>query len=201
MNTWIFEGVHLTCIEFMRTLIESTRILTYFVRCSSNMKLFIYLNLISYNFQIEFEPSSKTLTQKQVIWLLLFFFLLFKCMFSHACGIMFPVWSGGVQAFPKGSPLTLDVSKVIANLQEQGKIESIKDKWFKKDAGCKRDPATTSISFNSLWGLFLLVGVSSAFALLVHAAMFFYQNRHLLILPDPNASLWQKLCKIVTFTL
>lgn len=41
MNTWIFEGVYLTCIEFMRILIESTRILTYFVRCSSNMKLFI----------------------------------------------------------------------------------------------------------------------------------------------------------------
>ncbi|KAM1079449.1 hypothetical protein ACFX2B_014006 [Malus domestica] len=114
---------------------------------------------------------------------------------------LFNADSGFAFAFPKGSPLTLDVSRVITNLQEQGKIGSIKDKWFKKDAGCKRDPATTSISFNSLWGLFLLVGVSSAFALLVHAAMFFYHNRHLLILPDPNASLWQKLCKIVTFTL
>ncbi|TQD78896.1 hypothetical protein C1H46_035554 [Malus baccata] len=114
---------------------------------------------------------------------------------------LFNADSGFAFAFPKGSPLTLDVSRVITNLQEQGKIQSIKDKWFKKDAGCKRDPATTSISFNSLWGLFLLVGVSSAFALLVHAAMFFYHNRHLLILPDPNASLWQKLCKIVTFTL
>ncbi|CAN6719290.1 unnamed protein product [Malus baccata var. baccata] len=52
---------------------------------------------------------------------------------------LFNADSGFAFAFPKGSPLTLDVSRVITNLQEQGKIQSIKDKWFKKDAETMQD--------------------------------------------------------------
>ncbi|XP_050381657.1 LOW QUALITY PROTEIN: glutamate receptor 2.8-like [Argentina anserina] len=94
--------------------------------------------------------------------------------------------SGFAFAFPKCSPLTLDVSRLISNLQEGEKMKAIMDKWFKKQARCT-DPYNTGTSYTSpislggLWGLFLIAEASSGLALLVHAAILLYKNRHILI--------------------
>jgi polar amino acid transport system substrate-binding protein len=34
-------------------------------------------------------------------------------------------------AFPKGSDLTDDVNKVLKDMEENGKLQELKDKWLK----------------------------------------------------------------------
>ncbi|KAL6133901.1 hypothetical protein ACLB2K_066134 [Fragaria x ananassa] len=109
--------------------------------------------------------------------------------------------SGFAFAFPKNSRLTLDVSRLISNLQEGDKMKALMDKWFKIQTRCT-DPNNIGTSYSSplsldgLWGLFLIVGASSALALLIHAALFFYQNWHFLIRSEPELSLWRKICLV-----
>lgn len=79
-------------------------------------------------------------------------------------------------------------------------MKAIMDKWFKKQARCTDlnmgSTYSSPLSLGSLWGLFLIVGVSSALALFIHAAMLFYQNWHILIRSDPELSVWRKICLI-----
>lgn len=101
--------------------------------------------------------------------------------------------------FRKGSSLTRDVSTAITRLHEGAEMQKIEDKWFKKKASCS-NPSTTTTSSNSLtlsldsfWGLFIVAGVASSVALLISAAMFFHEHRHILTSFDPETSFW---CRI-----
>ncbi|XP_010521868.1 PREDICTED: glutamate receptor 2.7-like isoform X1 [Tarenaya hassleriana] len=83
--------------------------------------------------------------------------------------------------FPKGSPLTDDVSRAILKVTESEEMRQIESKWFKKESNCT-DP-NTSLSSNrlglgSFWGLFLIAGVASFYALTVFAVMFLYEHKH-----------------------
>lgn len=107
-----------------------------------------------------------------------------------------------MQVFPKGSPLTRELSRVISNVQGQvgSKLDSIEHKWF--DASClepnssSTDSSNTSptLSLDSFRGLFLVAGLASSSALLIFVAMFLYQHGHLLIRSNPNLSFWSRIC-------
>ncbi|XP_024199330.1 glutamate receptor 2.8 isoform X1 [Rosa chinensis] len=99
--------------------------------------------------------------------------------------------------FPKGSPLIPDVSQAILNLTEGEKIMNIEDEWMKKENNCK-DPSTekfysNSLGLESFWGLFLIAGVASVFALLIFATSFLHKHKQVLMSSDSRASKWKRI--------
>ncbi|XP_057458927.1 glutamate receptor 2.9-like [Lotus japonicus] len=98
--------------------------------------------------------------------------------------------------FPKGSPLVADISRAILNVTQGDKMKTIENAWFKKSTCLD---STTDISsvyslgLESFWGLFLVVGIASLFALLIFAVTFLYQHRHIWLHYDPSTSIWRRI--------
>lgn len=81
--------------------------------------------------------------------------------------------SGWGFAFPRDSPLAIDISTAILNLSENGDLQKIHDKWLNKGVcGSKRSQSDSNkLQLNSFWGLFLICGVACFLALLVYFCM------------------------------
>lgn len=83
-------------------------------------------------------------------------------------------------------------------------MKDIERIWFEKEASCA-DPnslvSSSSLSLDSFWGLFLIAGVASAFALLIFAAMFLHAERQEILQQlrrlVPGASLWTRICVVL----
>ncbi|KAL6289622.1 hypothetical protein ACE6H2_007132 [Prunus campanulata] len=72
--------------------------------------------------------------------------------------------------FPKGSKLAQDMSRQIEILREEGKLLEMEEAWFHSKSNLLFDDKTSdpsALNFHSFRGLFLVSGVSSAFALLL----------------------------------
>ncbi|KAM7477589.1 hypothetical protein LguiA_025802 [Lonicera macranthoides] len=86
--------------------------------------------------------------------------------------------------FPKGSPLVPDISRAILHVTEGEKMEKIEKAWFGKQANCP-DPSTSmqsnNLGINSFWGLFVIVGVATSFALIIFTFMLVYENKNILM--------------------
>lgn len=77
--------------------------------------------------------------------------------------------SGWGFAFPRDSPLAVDLSTAILTLSENGDLQRIHDKWLTR-AGCSSQDTTIDanrLSLGSFWGLFLICGLACFLALLV----------------------------------
>uniref|UniRef100_A0A1D1Z2R1 Glutamate receptor n=1 Tax=Anthurium amnicola TaxID=1678845 RepID=A0A1D1Z2R1_9ARAE len=77
--------------------------------------------------------------------------------------------SGWGFAFPRDSPLAVDLSTAILTLSENGDLQRIHDKWL-THAGCiMADDAIDSnrLSLKSFWGLFLICGIACSIALFI----------------------------------
>ncbi|KAK2986066.1 hypothetical protein RJ640_011507 [Escallonia rubra] len=87
--------------------------------------------------------------------------------------------------FPKGSPLVPDVSTALLNLTEGDKMLQIQKTWFGEKINCPDDAgaslASSSLSLNSFWGLFLIVGVASSIALIIFTSTLAFEHRHRLM--------------------
>ncbi|KAK9948231.1 hypothetical protein M0R45_003817 [Rubus argutus] len=73
-------------------------------------------------------------------------------------------------AFPRDSPLAIDMSTAILKLSENGNLQKIHDKWLMKSA-CSAEGAKQAVDrlqIKSFWGLFLLSGIACFLALLLH---------------------------------
>ncbi|KAM6559419.1 hypothetical protein CsatA_028658 [Cannabis sativa] len=88
-------------------------------------------------------------------------------------------------AFPKGSPLVGDISTAILNVTERDDMKNIENKWFKPaDKSCLDSNPKISpnrLSLGSFWGLFIIAGVSSLFALIIFVVMFLHKNKQVLL--------------------
>ena len=74
------------------------------------------------------------------------------------------------QAFPRDSPLAIDMSTAILKLSENGDLQRIHDKWLMRSA-CTAQGTTTEVNqlqLKSFQGLFVLCGVACLLALIVH---------------------------------
>ncbi|KAM7480990.1 hypothetical protein LguiB_005573 [Lonicera macranthoides] len=95
--------------------------------------------------------------------------------------------------FPKGSPLVPDISRAILHVTEGEKMENIEKAWFRKQANCL-DPSTSTLSsslgINSFWGLFVIVGVATSFALIIFTSMLVYDNKNILMQIHPK-DIWK----------
>nr|CAD1841043.1 unnamed protein product [Ananas comosus var. bracteatus] len=77
--------------------------------------------------------------------------------------------SGWGFAFPRDSPLAVDLSTAILTLSENGDLQRIHDKWL-ISTGCSSQDAqvdSNRLSLESFWGLFLVCGVACLIALII----------------------------------
>lgn len=77
--------------------------------------------------------------------------------------------SGWGFAFPRDSPLAVDLSTAILTLSENGDLQRIHDKWLTR-GGCSSQDSTIDanrLNLRSFWGLFLICGLACFLALLV----------------------------------
>ncbi|PIN07125.1 Glutamate-gated kainate-type ion channel receptor subunit GluR5 [Handroanthus impetiginosus] len=72
-------------------------------------------------------------------------------------------------AFPRDSPLAMDLSTAILTLSENGELQKIHDKWLNTRA-CGQPIYVDSeqLHLKSFWGLFLMCGIACFLALLVY---------------------------------
>ncbi|KAM5585569.1 glutamate receptor 2.8 [Rosa sericea] len=94
-------------------------------------------------------------------------------------------------AFPKNSPLVSDITQAILNLTDDGLMGMIEDKWIKKDSNCKDSDgnfSSSALGLDSFWGLFLIAGIASIFALIISVTSFLYEHKHVLMPPDSGTS-------------
>ncbi|KAJ0086243.1 hypothetical protein Patl1_09367 [Pistacia atlantica] len=78
--------------------------------------------------------------------------------------------SGWGFAFPRDSPLAIDLSTAILQLAENGDLQRIHDKWLVKSS-CSLDNAeieSDRLQLKSFWGLFLICGIACFIALLIY---------------------------------
>ncbi|KAL5569999.1 hypothetical protein UlMin_026574 [Ulmus minor] len=76
-------------------------------------------------------------------------------------------------------------------------MKKIENKWFGTQTNCT-EPSTqvssNSLGLESFWGLFLIAGLSSLFALPIHAAIFFHGQRHIISSSDSDqATIWSRI--------
>ncbi|XP_044474721.1 glutamate receptor 3.3-like isoform X1 [Mangifera indica] len=73
-------------------------------------------------------------------------------------------------AFPRNSPLVVDLSTAILQLADNGDLQRIHDKWLVKSS-CSLDNAeieSDRLQLKSFWGLFLICGIACFIALLIY---------------------------------
>ncbi|XP_024036251.1 glutamate receptor 3.6 isoform X2 [Citrus clementina] len=90
-------------------------------------------------------------------------------------------------AFPRDSPLAVDMSIAILELSENGDLQRIHDKWLTRSAcssqGAKQE--ADRLHLKSFWGLFVLCGVACLLALLIYLIQIVRQfARHYLDLQE-----------------
>ncbi|KAH1031057.1 hypothetical protein J1N35_043231 [Gossypium stocksii] len=84
-------------------------------------------------------------------------------------------------AFPRDSPLAIDMSTAILALSENGELQKIHDKWLSRSACSseKSEDEAEQLDLQSFWGLFLICGIVCILALLVYSLLTFRQySRH-----------------------
>ncbi|KAG1368275.1 putative Glutamate receptor 3.3 [Cocos nucifera] len=80
-------------------------------------------------------------------------------------------------AFPRDSPLAVDLSTAILQLSENGDLQRIHDKWLAPAGYTSQDagPDSNRLSLNSFWALFLITGIACLIALMVFFMRIFCQ--------------------------
>ncbi|KAF8410638.1 hypothetical protein HHK36_003170 [Tetracentron sinense] len=106
-------------------------------------------------------------------------FLSSQCEFTIV-GQEFTKYGWGF-AFPRDSPLAVDISTAILTLSENGDLQRIHDKWLMRSScssqGTKLEMDRLHLS--SFWGLFLICGLACFLALLIYLVLMVRQfSRH-----------------------
>ncbi|GFZ10547.1 glutamate receptor 3.3 [Actinidia rufa] len=79
-------------------------------------------------------------------------------------------WPTPFSAFPRDSPLAVDMSTAILALSENGDLQRIYDKWLTRST-CSSDSAeleSDRLHLKSFWGLFLIIGLACFVALVIY---------------------------------
>ncbi|OEL15856.1 Glutamate receptor 2.8 [Dichanthelium oligosanthes] len=117
---------------------------------------------------------------------------LFLSQYCDGYAMIGPIYkdAGFDFVFPKGSPMAPGVSRAIVSLTEGDELALIERKWFGDPGGCDSQGSgvgSSSLSFWSFSGLFLVTGVASGLMLVVYLATFVYRERNELRAAEPGA--------------
>ncbi|KAJ4965172.1 hypothetical protein NE237_017021 [Protea cynaroides] len=88
--------------------------------------------------------------------------------------------SGWGFAFPRDSPLAIDMSTAILTLAENGDLQRIHDKWLTTSV-CSSDNTeleSDQLHLNSFWGLFLICGAACFISLMIYFFFIIRQFSH-----------------------
>lgn len=102
-------------------------------------------------------------------------------------------------AFPRGSPLTPDISRGILKFASDSKMVELQ-KTLYGDMSCpdKDDSQiSSSLTLHSFQGLFIITGASSMLALILHAVITVYNNQHDLS-SDNSLTSWRRWLAIIS---
>ncbi|KAA8547009.1 hypothetical protein F0562_003438 [Nyssa sinensis] len=105
-------------------------------------------------------------------------------------------------AFPRDSPLAIDMSTAILTLSENGDLQKIYDKWLTRKACSSRStqPGSDQLNLTSFWGLFLICGIACFLTLLVYFCSMCRQfGRHFPELSDSSNHGSSRSARIQTF--
>nr|CAB3453445.1 unnamed protein product [Digitaria exilis] len=110
---------------------------------------------------------------------------LFLSKYCHNYTMVGPTYKfdGFGYAFPRGSPLTPEISRGILELASNGTMAELEKELY-GDTVCpdKNDSQTSSsLTLHSFLGLFIITGASSLLALVLHVGITLYSNRSHLI--------------------
>ncbi|KAG2706238.1 hypothetical protein I3760_05G095000 [Carya illinoinensis] len=98
--------------------------------------------------------------------------------------------SGWGFAFPRDSPLAVDMSTAILSLSENGELQRIHNKWLSRKACASQptDPVADKFELQSFLGLFLICGIAFFLALIVYFCLIMRQYaRHVPEETDPSS--------------
>ncbi|MFS7895364.1 putative periplasmic binding protein-like I [Helianthus anomalus] len=73
-----------------------------------------------------------------------------------------------ISAFPKDSPLAVDMSTAILTLSENGELHKIHDYWLQRKTCAPQISDSNQLQLDSFWELFLIFGGACALALLIY---------------------------------
>nr|GMC62348.1 glutamate receptor 3.6-like [Ipomoea batatas] len=93
-------------------------------------------------------------------------------------------------AFPKDSPLAVDLSTVILKLSENGELQRIHDKWLLRSACTSQNTKleVNRLELKSFSGLFFMCAFACLLALLVYVVMVIRQFMQYYAEPEPEPS-------------
>lgn len=97
--------------------------------------------------------------------------------------------SGWGFAFPRDSPLALDMSTAILALSENGDLQRIHDKWLTQST-CSSETSeleSDRLHLKSFWGLFLICGLACFISLLIHFCQIALKLYHATPVESPSA--------------
>ncbi|KAK9698199.1 hypothetical protein RND81_08G088400 [Saponaria officinalis] len=96
-------------------------------------------------------------------------------------------------ALPKGSPLVSEFSGAILRVTEGDEMSTIERKWGMQEYNSTDQgniETSASLSLDSFWGLFLIVGVATGSSLLIFLVQFLYEQRDIWM--DSDVSVWSR---------
>ncbi|TVU09626.1 hypothetical protein EJB05_43112, partial [Eragrostis curvula] len=102
-------------------------------------------------------------------------------------------------AFPRGSPLTSEISRGILELASNNTMAQLEENLYGDTQCPEKDDSQTSssLSLHSFLGLFIITGASSLLALILHAAITLYNHWHDLV-SDNSQSSWHRWFALVS---
>ncbi|ONI05454.1 hypothetical protein PRUPE_5G008300 [Prunus persica] len=88
--------------------------------------------------------------------------------------------SGWGFAFPRDSPLAVDMSTALLQLSENGDLQRIYDKWLRQSSCTLESTELESdrLHLKSFWGLFLICGIACFIALFIYFLQILNKLRH-----------------------
>ncbi|XVE66491.1 hypothetical protein DITRI_Ditri08aG0083600 [Diplodiscus trichospermus] len=103
-------------------------------------------------------------------------------------------------AFPRDSPLAIDMSTAILGLTENGELQKIHDRWLSRRACSSESSESEQLDLQSFWGLFLICGIACVLALVVYFWLMFRKfNRHHPEGPDSTSPGNSRSARLQTF--
>ncbi|XP_072985700.1 glutamate receptor 3.1-like isoform X1 [Typha latifolia] len=98
--------------------------------------------------------------------------------------------SGWGFAFPRDSPLAIDLSTAILTLSENGDLQRIHDKWLIRSSCSLQNNELESdqLQLKSFWGLFLICGIACALALIIYFFLVLQQFRKHVTVEDIDST-------------